>query len=124
MQTGVQFASGGVLDPLQQPAQQAEGGGDYAAGGAGVLAFGQDFDAQHAWQHAAQGAGHPKLVVVAALRVQAHNQVRPTDGVPQGFDIEGQIEAAALLAAFYQDHAAAMRQPRLLQGGDGGEGSE
>ena len=119
-----QRAAGGVLHPFDKLPQQPEAGGHDAAGRAGVNALGEHLHRERAGHRAAQGRSEPQLIVVAALGVQAHHQVRLADFRRQQVHVVRQIEAAALLAALDQHQAARMRQPGLLQRGDGRQRAE
>src|SRR6267143_4933758 len=72
----------------------------------------------------AQGRRAPELAVIAAARVEADDERRRADLRRERLEVGGQVEAAALLAAFDQDHAAPVRAlvlVQLLQCRDGAE---
>src|SRR5688572_9408393 len=69
-------------------------------------AFTQHIDAQGAREISAQRGGTPELIVVAALRIEAHHQRRLADAIGQRVDVSGQIGTAAFFAAFDENYAA------------------
>ena len=115
----------GTTRPVSSPPRCARAGcaamrkrvGHDAAGVAGVHALAQDL----------HRSGRPqamprsdvvlhRAVVVAAARVEAHDQARGSRCARlQVVDVEGQVVAAALLAALDQDHAAGVRDALLGQ---------
>jgi len=81
----------------------------------GVHTFGEHLDRQDAADHAAQRGRAPELLVVAAARVEAHDQARRAELRLQRIDVEGEIRAAALLARLDEHHAARVAHALLLQ---------
>ncbi len=113
-----------VLDPADQLARRAEARGHYAARRSRVHAFGQHVDTQRAGQVAAQRGRAPELLVVAALGIEADDEVRRADAVLEQVDVVGQVEAAAFLAALDDDDAVRMRDALFLQRANSGERPE
>ena len=93
-----------VLDPRQQPAQDAEGRGDHPPGQPAVHPLGQHVDPDRGHHVAPQRRGAPQPVVGEAARVEADHQVGPPDPVGQRLQVGGQVGAAALLAGLDEDH--------------------
>ena len=91
-------------------ARDAEARSDDAARVARVHALGQHFDRQHAVHEAAQRGRAPELLVVAAARIEADDEVGRADPRRERFEIRRQVVAAALLAALDQDRAARVRR--------------
>ncbi len=81
-------------------------------------ALGEDLDAEIAGCHAPQRGGAPQLVVVAAARVQADDEIRAADTRCERVQVGGEIVAAALLAGLDDDDAAGMGNPLIPQGVD------
>ena len=104
-----------VFEAIEQHADDAEAGRHDAAGVAGVHAFGEHLDVQIADDRAAQRRRHPELVVVAAAGVEADHQARRADAVGQQIDVGGEIDRAALLAAFDEHDDARVGKTLLLQ---------
>jgi hypothetical protein len=125
VQLGHQQLTGlGVLQPVEQPAQDAGGRRHHAAAAAGVHALGEDVDPDPRDEVAPQGRRRPQPFVVAAERVEADDQAGRADAVGEVLDVVGQVGAAALLAALDQHDAAAVRPAGPLHGLDGGERGE
>ena len=66
-------------------------------------------------EEAAQRGRRPQLLVVAAARVEADDEVAGADAVGQLLDVGGQVGAAALLAGLDQPDAAGVRDALRLQ---------
>ena len=94
-----------ILDARKQFPGDAEAGSDDSARHTGVDALAQHLDAQHADQISAQRGGAPELLVIAALRIQAHDEGRFVDARRESVNIGGQIGASAFLAALDEDDA-------------------
>ena len=86
-----------VFDAREELPHNAEGGRHNAAGHARMHAFGQHPHRQFADQIAAQGRGQPKLIVIAATRVETHHQIGRADALRQMLDIGGQIGRTGFL---------------------------
>jgi hypothetical protein len=117
-------AAGGVLQPVEELARDAEARGHHAAGVAGVDALADDLDREVHDEVPAQGTGEPELVVVACARVQADHELGRANARGEVLHIGGQVEGAALLAGLDQHHAARVRNALGLEGLDGAEGGE
>src|SRR5262249_14327188 len=113
-----------VLEPRQQPAQDAEARRDDAGRIARVHAFVEHLHAQVAAGHAAQRRGQPELVVVAAAGIEADDERRLADARGQMIDVVRQVVAAGFFARLDHDHAARVRRPLLLQRENRGERAE
>src|SRR5262249_57740193 len=100
------WAGGRVLDRGENLAEDTEARGHDAARRAGVHAFREDFHREHATHDPAKGCGAPELIVVAAARVEAHDQARRAELRLERVDVEGKIGASALLARLDEHHAA------------------
>ena len=87
-------------------------------------AFGQHLDGEHAVHQAAQRRGAPELAVIAAARIEADHERRRADTRRELVEISRQVEAAALLAALDQDHAAPVRPLVLVQLPERRDGAE
>ena len=120
---GQQAAGLGILQPVQHLAQDAERGRHHTRRVAGVDAFGQHLDLEHAGDHAAQRGRHPEAVVVAGAGVQADHQRDIAQARPEQVDVGRQVVGAGLLAGLDQADAARARDALLVQRqqrGDGG----
>src|SRR5215472_3262885 len=73
---------------------------------------------------AARSGRAPELLVVAAARVEADDEVRLADALRVRLHVGGQIGAAALLARLDEHDQTRMRRPCLLHRLDGCEGAE
>src|SRR5439155_17554081 len=113
-----------VLDAIEQLAQDAEARGYDAAGRAGVHALREHLGREDAADHAAERGRAPELLVVAAARVEAHDQARRAELRLERVDVVGQVRAPALLARLDEHDAARVARPLLLQRLDRGERGE
>ena len=104
-----------VLQPREQRARDAEGGGHDPRRVARMHALVQHGHLQRAGRDAAQRRGEPHPVPVAAAGIEADHQRRIADPVEQVVDIEGQVVAAGFLAALDHDDAAGARDALLLE---------
>ena len=95
-----------VLEARQEPAQDAEARRHDPAGGPRVHALGEHLHRQHAADDAAERGRRPELLVVAAARVEAHDQARRPQAVREGLDVRGEVRAPALLARLDEDQRA------------------
>src|SRR5205807_7276568 len=66
--------AGGVLEAVEEEAQDAEARRDDAAGIPRVHSLGEDVDGEVADDRAAERGGHPELFVVAAAAVEADGE--------------------------------------------------
>ena len=87
-------------------------------------ALGQHLDGEDAVHQAAQRRGAPELAVIAAARIEADDERRRADTRRELVEISRQVEAAALLAALDQDHAAPVRPLVLVQLPERRDGAE
>src|SRR5579872_5416370 len=87
-------------------------------------ALAQDVDAQLGVDQPTQRGDAPEMLIVTALRVQAHDEARRPDPVAQGVEISRQVVAAALLARLDEHHAARVRYAEALEGLDRGNSRE
>ncbi len=113
-----------VLDTGQQLLENAKRGRRDAGRHAGMHALGEHAHPQRADQIAAQRGRAPHLIVVAALRVQAHHERGLPKGRAQGLEVRRQIVAAAFFAGLDQYQAARQAHLLLLQRGDRRERAE
>ncbi len=118
---GQQFAGPGILEPVEQVAQDPEARGHQPARVARVHPFRQHLDLQHAAHHPAQIGRQPQLVVVACAAVEAHHQVDASQAALQCVDVGGQVVRAAFLAAFDQAQAPWSRDALRVERPDRGQ---
>ena len=88
-----QIAGERILDTGQELLENAHRGRRDAGGHAGVHALGEHAHPQRADQVAAQRGRAPHLLVVAALRIQAHHQRGVPEGCAEGLEVRRQIIA-------------------------------
>jgi hypothetical protein len=112
----------GVLDPLEEVAEQAERRRDDTAGRPGVNALLQHVDPDDDADEATQGRGGPELVVGGAAGVEGHDERGRADAAGEGIDVRRQVGAAGLLAALDEHHAPGVAPVVALHGLDGREG--
>ena len=87
-------------------------------------AFLQHAHTQRAVDEPAERGGAPDLLVVAAFRVEAHDERGLAEGAAERREVRRQIAAARFLARLDEHQAARQPHPLLFQRGDRGERAE
>src|SRR4029077_13044274 len=87
-------------------------------------AFGKNLDAQFSADQAAQRCRRPKLLVIAASRIQRDAQAQLPSAATRILYKMRQIEAAALFASLDDDDASRMRNRVRLERADRAEACE
>src|SRR5438105_132214 len=112
---GSDGAGARVIDAIEQLADDAERGGNHAAGIARVHALAQYGDAERAVHESAQRGRGPQLIVIAAPRIQRDHELHVAQARRERIQIGRQIVAAAFLAGLDDSHAAWSGEPAAVE---------
>ena len=113
-----QRAGDGVLDAVEELADDPEARRHDAARRPGVDALLEDVDREDAVDEAAQRRGDPEPLGVERAGVEADHELRRSEAAGEELEVRGEIGAARLLARLDQDEQAGVRDARRPRGLD------